>query len=118
MKKQKGAKEEEKQKVVAKQKEKEKKERADSKEKTEVSKEHTKQAKVKKTPVFSKSNNRQLIKNAINNVCLAGEPNKKKREEVLQSLNSVPQEMNVIVLFKDIMGGRQVIILSKSLLGL
>ncbi len=66
------------------------------------------QPKGKKTPVFSRQNNRQLIKNAITNVCLAGEPNKKRREEVLQALGSIPADRNVIVLFKDITVGRQV----------
>ena len=61
---------------------------------------------MKKTPVFSKPNNRQLIKNAIVNVCLAGEPNKKKREEALHALNSVSMDKNVVVLFKDITGAR------------
>jgi len=61
----------------------------------------------KKTPTFSKPNNHQLIKNAIVNVCLAGDPNKKRRQEVLEALNTVPPDKNVIVLFKDVMGARQ-----------
>jgi hypothetical protein len=65
-------------------------------------------SKAKKTPIFNKSNNRKLIKNAITNVCLAGEPNKGKREEVLKILTNIPPDKNVLVLFKDIIGGRQV----------
>ncbi len=86
-------------------------EREDSKERKPE--EHTAQPKVaggkgKKTPVFSKSNNRQLIKNAITNVCLAGEPNRKKREEVLQQVSAVAPDRNIVILFKEMMGGRQV----------
>lgn len=73
--------------------------------------------KIKKTPVFSKSSNQKLIKNAITNVCLAGEPNKSKREEVLQVLAKVTPEKNVIVLFKDTMGVRQVLDYNKCYVG-
>eukprot|EP00826_Nyctotherus_ovalis_P007455 TRINITY_DN1186_c0_g1_i23.p1 TRINITY_DN1186_c0_g1~~TRINITY_DN1186_c0_g1_i23.p1 ORF type:complete len:172 (+),score=47.41 TRINITY_DN1186_c0_g1_i23:165-680(+) len=63
-------------------------------------------AKHKKTPIFSKTNNHQLIKNAIEKVCLPGEVNRKQREEALTELHKLPKK-NLIVLFKDAVGTRQ-----------
>jgi len=60
----------------------------------------------KKTPTFSKTNNHQLIKNAIIKVCLPGEVNRKQREELLNQLNKLPNN-NLIILFKDTIGTRQ-----------
>ena len=56
---------------------------------------------------FSKPSNRQLIKNAVTNVCLAGEPNRKEREEVVAKLNEIKTDANFIIVFKAI-SGRQV----------
>jgi len=61
----------------------------------------------KKIPIFSKGNNHKLVKNAISKVCLAGELNKKKREEAFEIMGKVPKNINVIVLFKDTMETRQ-----------
>ena len=38
-------------------------------------------------------------------MCLAGEPNKKRRIEVLEALNRT--EKNIVILFKDVTGTRQ-----------
>lgn len=51
---------------------------------------------------FSKPTNKQNIKNAITNVCLAGEPNRKEREEVLSKLDEFKGEANFIIAFNAI----------------
>jgi len=59
---------------------------------------------------FTKSTNSQLIRNAIANVCLAGEPNKKEREAVLSKiaeLTKFENTGNLLVIFKGNLG-RQV----------
>lgn len=58
---------------------------------------------------FTKSSNLQLIRNAISNVCLAGEPNKKEREAVLEKIAELNLEnvANFIIIFKGVLG-RQV----------
>ena len=58
---------------------------------------------------FTKSSNLQLIRNAISNVCLAGEPNKKEREAVLEKIAELNFEnvTNFIIIFKGVLG-RQV----------
>jgi len=66
-----------------------------------------KESKGKRTPIFSKPCNHQLIKNAIANVCLAGEPNKKRRTEALEALATIDNAKNAVVLFKDVAGMRQ-----------
>eukprot|EP01017_Pseudomicrothorax_dubius_P026952 TRINITY_DN3053_c0_g2_i2.p1 TRINITY_DN3053_c0_g2~~TRINITY_DN3053_c0_g2_i2.p1 ORF type:complete len:571 (+),score=150.93 TRINITY_DN3053_c0_g2_i2:65-1777(+) len=55
---------------------------------------------------FTKANNKQLIKNALSNVCLAGEPNRKERELVLSMIGDSKGE-NLIIVFKG-PTGRQV----------
>lgn len=40
-----------------------------------------------------------MLKNAITYVCLAGEPNKRERESILQKLDGVEAE-HFIILFK------------------
>lgn len=66
----------------------------------------------KKRPVsskkFLKNNNVLNIKNAIKIVCLAGEPNKKERELILEKIkNGVSDNQNIIIGFKGWLG-RQV----------
>lgn len=57
---------------------------------------------------FIKNNNIQIITNAIKNVCLAGEANKKEREMVLLKIKEESdQNSNLIIAFKGILG-RQV----------
>lgn len=58
-------------------------------------------------PTFNKTDNQNMIKSAIINVCLAGEINRKRREEALEDFKVVPKGRNVIVLFKDSSGARQ-----------
>jgi len=53
---------------------------------------------------FSKQSNRLIIKNAITNVCFAGEINRKEREEVLAKVNEIKNDMNFIIVFKPISG--------------
>jgi hypothetical protein len=53
----------------------------------------------------NKVSNHQIIKSAITSVCLAGEPNKKKRVEVLEALNRTTH--NVIILFRNSTGTKQ-----------
>ena len=60
-----------------------------------------------KLPTFKKPDNQNLIRNAIATACLAGEANKKRREEILEDFKSVPKGRNVIILFKDPSGARQ-----------
>eukprot|EP00826_Nyctotherus_ovalis_P066492 TRINITY_DN982_c0_g2_i4.p1 TRINITY_DN982_c0_g2~~TRINITY_DN982_c0_g2_i4.p1 ORF type:complete len:712 (-),score=194.84 TRINITY_DN982_c0_g2_i4:75-2210(-) len=66
-----------------------------------------KECKGKRTPVFSKPCNHQLMKNAIATLCLAGEPNKKRRTEALDALSTIDNTKNAIVLFKEAAGTRQ-----------
>ncbi|CAD8060295.1 unnamed protein product [Paramecium primaurelia] len=47
----------------------------------------------------NKKNNKTILKNAITYVCMAGEPNKKEREAILQKLDGVEAE-HFIILFK------------------
>ncbi|CAD8076284.1 unnamed protein product [Paramecium sonneborni] len=47
----------------------------------------------------NKKNNKTILKNAITYVCLAGEPNKRERETILQKLDGVEAE-HFIILFK------------------
>jgi len=54
---------------------------------------------------FSTKSNKLLIKNAMG-VCLAGEPNRKEREEVIAKLNEAKDDVNFIIVFKP-MPGRQ-----------
>lgn len=66
-----------------------------------------KEGKQKRTPVFSKPCNHQLMKNAIATLCLAGEPNKRRRAEALDALATIDNTKNAIVLFKEAAGTRQ-----------
>jgi len=59
-----------------------------------------------KIPTFTKQDNQKIIRSAIINACLAGEGNKKRREEALEDFKAVPKGRNVIILFKDPLGGR------------
>jgi len=60
---------------------------------------------VRRNPVgFSRSSNKQLVKNALNNVCLAGEVNRKEREEVLARMDEVKDRNNFIIVFKETSG--------------
>lgn len=52
---------------------------------------------------FSKKSNKQIIKNAIVNVCLAGITNSQVRTKVLEVIDSCKCE-NFIILFKDNVG--------------
>eukprot|EP00826_Nyctotherus_ovalis_P033474 TRINITY_DN2713_c0_g2_i1.p1 TRINITY_DN2713_c0_g2~~TRINITY_DN2713_c0_g2_i1.p1 ORF type:complete len:282 (-),score=45.59 TRINITY_DN2713_c0_g2_i1:101-946(-) len=65
-----------------------------------------KQRKTLKLPIFTKQDNQKIIRNAIINACLAGEGNKKRREEALKDFKAVPKGKNVILLFKDPSGAR------------
>lgn len=64
-------------------------------------------ARGRKTPKFSKANNHQLVKSALGKVCLAGELNKKQREEAFEIIGKLPGNVNTIVLFKDTTETRQ-----------
>jgi len=60
---------------------------------------------VRRSPIgFSRSSNKQLVKNALNNVCLAGEVNRKEREEVLAKMDEVKDRNNFIIVFKETSG--------------
>jgi len=60
---------------------------------------------VRRNPVgFSRSSNKQLVKNALNNVCLAGEVNRREREEVLARMDEVKDRNNFIIVFKETSG--------------
>jgi hypothetical protein len=52
---------------------------------------------------FSKLSNKKIIKNAISNVCLGGEPNRVCREKILEIIEKCPCE-NFIILFKGNFG--------------
>lgn len=51
-----------------------------------------------------KPNNHKLIKNAIITICLAGEANKKVREEVLSIISSHKSPLNFVIAFKGTLG--------------
>lgn len=50
--------------------------------------------------VYPKHSNKNLIKNAICQVCLAGEPNKKHREELVEVILNSPEVSYFVILFK------------------
>jgi hypothetical protein len=50
--------------------------------------------------VYPKHSNKNLIKNAICQVCLAGEPNKKHREELVEVIHNNPDVSYFVILFK------------------
>ena len=50
--------------------------------------------------VYQKHSNKNLIKNAICQVCLAGEPNKKHREELVEVILNSPDVSYFVILFK------------------
>jgi len=56
--------------------------------------------------VYTKPSNRKLIKNAISQVCLAGEPNRGKRQEVLELIDQLPEVLYFIIVFKSELGKR------------
>ncbi|OMJ81727.1 hypothetical protein SteCoe_17779 [Stentor coeruleus] len=51
--------------------------------------------------VYNKPSNRKIIKNAISQLCLAGEPNKVHREEVLNVIDTLEEIMYFIIVFSD-----------------
>lgn len=51
--------------------------------------------------VYNKPSNRKIIKNAISQLCLAGEPNKGHREEVLALIERLPEVNYFIIVFSD-----------------
>ena len=51
--------------------------------------------------VYNKPSNRKIIKNAISQLCLAGEPNKSHREEVLNLIERLPEVNYFIIVFSD-----------------
>ena len=52
---------------------------------------------------FQKQSNSKLIKLALSNVSLAGEPNKQEREQVLEVMNK-DLTQNYVILFKGLLG--------------
>jgi hypothetical protein len=53
---------------------------------------------------YTKPSNRQIIRNAISQVCLAGEAYKRAREEVLKAIDNNPEVSYFIILFKGALG--------------
>lgn len=53
---------------------------------------------------YTKPSNRQIIRNAISQVCLAGEAYKRAREEVLKAIDNNPEVSYFIILFKGTLG--------------
>ncbi|OMJ70455.1 hypothetical protein SteCoe_31551 [Stentor coeruleus] len=51
--------------------------------------------------VYNKPSNRKIIKNAISQLCLAGEPNRIHREEVLNIIETLEEIMYFIIVFSD-----------------
>lgn len=51
--------------------------------------------------VYNKPSNRKIIKNAISQLCLAGEPNRIHREEVLNVIETLEEIMYFIIVFSD-----------------
>lgn len=56
--------------------------------------------------VFNKPSNRKLIKKAVTQVCLAGEPNKAAREETLEILDKREDVSYFIIVFRGELGRR------------
>ncbi len=54
--------------------------------------------------VYSKPSNRKLVKNAIMQVCLAGEAYKLQREEVLKLIDDSSEVCNFIIVFRGELG--------------
>ena len=51
--------------------------------------------------VYSKPSNKKIVKNAISQVCLAGEPNRAHREEVLSLIERLADVNYFIIVFSD-----------------
>ena len=51
--------------------------------------------------VFNKPSNRKIVKNAVSQVCLAGEPNRVHREEVLSLIERLVDVNYFIIVFSD-----------------
>ena len=51
--------------------------------------------------MFNKPSNRKIVKNAVSQVCLAGEPNRVHREEVLSLIERLVDVNYFIIVFSD-----------------